>query len=366
MGTAAGFAAWYLRTGREGAGRAAVGRCGSRVKYLFVGGYMHSGTTLLRDVLLNLPGAVGGRGESKFFEFLPRLAALYPDLDDPATAEAFRGVCEQLVHEGFDFDVLRGSRGSTRGLATGGHVAVYLDVAREFVRAQGGSVFVEDTGTQVFSHREIAAAGPDAHLVTITRDVRDVLASKKTRRDTVFTDRYEPAQQQRKDLEKAYDPVWDALSWRTFARAADAAQRSLGPRCAAIRYEDLVIEPERSLQRLGAEVGVVARDEEVRVRVNNAADASLERSGIDARSVGRWHTSLPPEHARIATWLCRRELSALGYEIDGARLSGSGARLLVTSAGEPVVRVYRRARLGGVGAASAMTANYARRVLRSR
>src|SRR5690349_10636550 len=41
---------------------------------------MHSGTTLLQDILGRHPSLFSGRGESKYFEFLPTIRQRHPDL----------------------------------------------------------------------------------------------------------------------------------------------------------------------------------------------------------------------------------------------------------------------------------------------
>jgi hypothetical protein len=331
------------------------------VKLVFIGGYMHSGTTLLRDVLCNLPGAVAAKGESHFLEFLPRLRALHPDVDTEAGEDRFRLLCRQLLDQGFDFSVLKGPPSSREPAPEALYLRVYREEIEQFARERGGSLFVSDAGTQVFSHRQIAMLSPDAYLVTVTRDVRDVLASKKTRRDTVFTGRYEPAQQARKHLEKGYDPVWDSISWRTFARASLASEASLGDRAIRLRYEDLTTDPVTTVRGIAAALGV---DEpgELHIRANNAADPSVQRAGIDASSIGRWRTTLPASHVATAEWLCGDELTALGYDHGAARLTLAVGGQLVRSAGEPVTRLYRRARLGGIDGAAAMLRNYLRRL----
>src|SRR5690606_25266583 len=92
---------------------------------------------------------------------------------------------------------------------------------------------------------------PSAKIMEIVRDPRDVLASKKTRRETVWTtDRYRPEERERKHLEKAYDPLWDAISWRSAIQAGNRTYRTHPEQIQRIRYEDLVAQPKQVVRQI--------------------------------------------------------------------------------------------------------------------
>lgn len=324
---------------------------------------MHSGTTLLGHVTGNLTSTLCLSGETKFLEFSHRYRALYPDLSNPRQREEFRNLCAVLLSEGFDFGSLAGSGPGFSGERSdiGEYVHEFVSVADDYLAENGASILVEHSGTNVFSYRELAGLD-GAYLVEVVRDPRDVLASKKIRRLTVFSDRYSPDQQRRKHFEKSFDPVWDTISWRSFARAGMHAEASMPGRYLRIRYEDLVADPGRELDRIADLLGSTRLTGAPKVAVNNAADPNRVRSGIDSSSVGQWQEVLSPGEAATVEWLARTEMRVLSLGSAAPRLRLAMVAPAARALKEPVVRVYRRARLGGIHGARALVRNYFRRL----
>lgn len=129
-----------------------------------------------------------------------------------------------------------------------------------------------------------------------------------------------------------------ARNWRDTARLC---RELVGhPRLLALRFEDLIAEPESTLGRLGAWLGV-AIDAQVgqlhfqRSRAHGATEwrensAFQDVSGRFAREpVGRWKNqgdALAREITRYAAWVTRAELAAFGYEPAGSRSAREQAR----------------------------------------
>ena len=121
-----------------------------------------------------------------------------------------------------------------------------------------------------------------------------------------------------------------ARNWRDTARLC---QELVGhPRLLALRFEDLIADPEATLKRLGDWLGV-AIDAQVgqlhfqRSRAHGATEwrensAFQDVTGRFAREpVGRWKNQgdspLARDISRYAAWVTRRELTAFGYEPAG-------------------------------------------------
>jgi hypothetical protein len=245
-----------------------------------------------------------------------------------------------------------------------GEVMAWLTTSQRKLR------WVEKTPTHIFSIDQIVAAIPDARFVEIVRDPRDVLASKKTRRATVWTTkRYDETQRATKHLEKAYDPLWDALSWKTAARAGLDAHARYADRIVRVRYEDLVADPDPELRRICASLELPFESAIVDVPAGQpASEAALTQRmrGISADSVGRWHTTLEPAEVAMIELVASRELSALDYQrhARGVLSTASTMPLLVKSGAEFFTRLRRRQQMGGSEFLYLTLGNYLRRASR--
>ncbi len=65
---------------------------------IFVVGYMHSGTTMLQQILGSHPAVFSGRGESRFHDNLPAIRRAFPDLDNEETLHRYPWYLALVVH----------------------------------------------------------------------------------------------------------------------------------------------------------------------------------------------------------------------------------------------------------------------------
>lgn len=172
----------------------------------------------------------------------------------------------------------------------------------------------------------------------------------------MFTDRYRPDQQRRKQYEKSHDPVWDTSSWRSFVKAGEKAALTLANRYVRGRYEDPVDDRAAQVDRIAQLVGIEARTGALAVQTNNAVDPDQVRAGIDGASVGRWRETLPRGEVKACELVARRELAMLGYALEAPAAEIGLASSLGDAAIEPGVLLYRhlrRYRRGGPAFVSA-------------
>lgn len=212
--------------------------------------------------------------------------------------------------------------------------------------------WVEKTPTHVFHAGQIAASMPDALFVEVVRDPRDVLASKKTRTATVWTsDRYLPEQRRRKHFEKSFDPLWDAVCWKSAVRAGSEARDRRPKSWFRVRYEDLVGDPEAVVQELCQFLGVAFSPGLLEVARGIPADPdelACGKAGIASSSVGRWSGVLDSVETEICRRVCRREMRELGYQAERTAGTFDVVRRVMTQSGPGLaVRLYHRFRLGG-------------------
>ncbi|MCZ7545720.1 MAG: sulfotransferase [Anaerolineae bacterium] len=185
---------------------------------IFVVGYMHSGTTMLVNILGEHPDVWRVKGETRFFSHAPLYRLRYPNLEnDDTLRDLIHTLASGIKWSGADMvrdetgikrdqlDAIFDSVKLTREYAT-----VFRAVFDHMSRSAGCARWTEKTPTHIFHISEILEAIPDAYFVEIVRDPRDVLASKKTRRASIWTtERYTSTQRPMKALALAYDPFWD-------------------------------------------------------------------------------------------------------------------------------------------------------------
>lgn len=354
------------------------------VKPIFVVGYMHSGTTLLLNILARHPSVFASRGETKFFMRLPMIRSRFGRLDEDDVLRDYVRFVMGIISA--DFDINKGFDAVVEGCpftpaevdevvervrSDREHCSVFARAFAHLAEKGGRRFWLEKTPTHIFHIDQIARSLPEARFVEIVRDPRDILASKKTRKESVWKgDRYSPERRHLKHLEKAYDPLWDSLSWKSAVRAGAQARRRWRDKVISVRYEDLVCEPELKVRELCAALGLDFEPEMLSVSSGNPADwrqkASRAGREIAADSVGRWGTVLTPSEVALSQALLRGELARLGYRPAPVSLAARAgvALLLARSPVEFFNRLLRRWQLGGFRYMVNISTNYWRRLLK--
>lgn len=171
---------------------------------------------------------------------------------------------------------------------------------------------------------ELLAAYPLARFVHVVRDPRDRVASVKHHRG----------------LSRGGIPA-AALAGADSMRHAETNRRSHAGRYEVVRYEDLVAEPEATLERVAAFLGLPSPD----------PDACPPAEPIVTVSVGRHVSDLTDGERGLVEAATGSGMAAWGYEVPPRQVSGVrrwtasaaiGARLAVA-------RAVRRARRGETG-----------------
>ncbi len=342
---------------------------------LFVVGYMHSGTTFLKNILANAPDILASTGESKFFHCLPMIRSRFPDLAGDEALCGLIAFTADILLNGFTveqgvvpppIDALPIDGDYLLGLARvePGYAEVFRIVFDELTLLCGKARWLEKTPTHVFHAQMIWRAIPNARFIEIVRDARAIVASKKMRRDVVWkTDCYDDETRAKKELEKAYDPVWDTLSWKSIIRAGRAAHQLRGDQVLTVRYEDLVTDPAPVVRRICDFAAVDYTPEMLKVSGRNSAEMSRAAhgmQGIASDGLRRWDGVLSAGETVLCQWLADPELTSLGYQPD--RVSPVAFAelpvLVARSQVEFLLRLWRRFRLGGYGFLRNTVVNY--------
>lgn len=189
----------------------------------------------------------------------------------------------------------------------------------------------EQTPRYLFYVDEILALFPEARIVNLIRDPRDVLLSQKNK-------------WRRRFLGASTIPLSEAIrSWSNFhpmlvarlwvASAREAEHHTGRPGFLSVRFEDLVDDPDRTVRAicdfcgLAYDSGMLAVPQ---VGSSIAADCP-ERTGISRDRVGTWRLGrVSPGEIAACEWVAGPEMRRFGYAPSG--ISRPGMRLLPQAA----------------------------------
>ncbi len=273
---------------------------------LFIIGTERSGSNLLRVILDAHPRIVVPH-PPHVMNYFGALEPRYGDLRDPDRLRALAVDIVRLVRihiHPWEFvpDVDRLVAEAAPPDLFGLFVALY-DQARE----QAGKARWGCKSTFMIHHVDrILARFPDAGLIWLVRDPRDVAASSRT---SVFSPCH---------------PRHAAALWARQQDEGLALARRLGDRLFRLHYEALLADPEAELRRLCAHLGedfhpaMLAFDQGRRARHTASLSASWKNAdkGILRDNSHRWRTRLSPTEVAEVEATCAGPMAALGYERD--------------------------------------------------
>lgn len=256
---------------------------------IFVGGAGRSGTTLLRVILDSHPNIACGPE----LKVTPPLCRLWYDFQT-----AYQAPLREYLLTPADLN----------------HIfAQVLAALLEKYRQQSGKPRVaEKSPNNVFYFEHLHYLFPDSPLVHVIRDGRDVVCSLLT------MNWLHPKSGER--LAYTRDARKAAEYWVSAIRAGRAGQQkpSLRERYLEVRYEDIVQQPEPTLQKLFAFVGeswdprVLRFHEQKRNLAGESSAAQVSRE-LYTSAIGRWQGDLQPSDQQAVKEVAGDLLIELGY-----------------------------------------------------
>jgi Sulfotransferase family len=276
---------------------------GRRCAPVFVVGSPRSGTTLLYDTLLSAGGFAIYLGESNIFNLLaPRFGDLRVRKNRERMFNVWLGSRLFRV-SGLERRQIEEKVHNCRN--AGDFLRLVMD---ELARQQKTWRWAGNAPEEILHLREIKETIPEALIIHVIRDGRDVslsLSEKRYIRPFPWKDRE--------------TPEGAALYWEWIVQKGRASGAMLGQDYTEVRFEELVRDPRIVLGRLSSfldhqldydrikrtAIGTVARP--------NSSFSAKQRRGFDP--VARWKRQLAPEQLTRIEGLVGSTLSELGYEL---------------------------------------------------
>lgn len=278
---------------------------------VFIVGCPRSGTSYLYHLLLSAGGFAEFRTQMNVFDVLE---PIYGDLSVPKRKAKM--MHDWLQSKAFAVSGLQAEAIKTKVLSECRGTSDFLRIVMEEVaRKQGVDRWIDSTPTNIPHLLRIKKDFPDARIVHIIRDGRDVALSldKKGWSRPLLWDR-------NKALLAA------GLYWEWIVRKGRKLGSMLEPDYLELRYEDLVHDPAGTLQRLA----VFLHHDLDYARIQRAGIGSVKtpltsfKEDLDLGQfapVGRWKNQdkFPPDQLAVFESLVGNYLQKLGYALSGSK-----------------------------------------------
>jgi hypothetical protein len=191
---------------------------------------------------------------------------------------------------------------------------VFLEFLRSEVSNHSKTIPCEQTPQTVFAMDVLLEQLPQARFVIMVRDPREVLLSQK-------------GKWKRRKLSGGRIPLFESLRSRinyhpsTISRIWCATYRmalkhARDPRVMLIRYEDLTDQPQKTVERICAHIGIHHEPDMLDVPVvgsSNFSDSVTDR-GIASSRKGKWMDELHAAEIRICEQQCADLMAHFRYE----------------------------------------------------
>ncbi len=263
-------------------------------------GCSRSGTTLLYHMILSSGNFAVYRTESFVFNLLePRFRPLASRQNKRNLLDAWYnsklGIRSNLQRSELEPRIMDECRNG------GDFLRIVME---EMCRKQGTERWAETTPDHLLYIRRIKQTIPEALIVHVIRDGRDVALSweKLSQIRRLPGDRHRPA-------------IAAAIYWEWFVSRGRKIGRTLGPDYTEIHYEDLVRTPVEVLKRLEPFLEHDLDYERIkRAAIGSVAAPNTAYKGEQRSPIGRWKTDFAPYDLEICEALIGGTLRNLGYE----------------------------------------------------
>lgn len=192
---------------------------------------------------------------------------------------------------------------------------VFAAFVQGWAPRHGKAITCDNTPGYTLYLKELLSLFPNARVVNMVRDPRDVLCSQKYRWK-ICLDR-----QRRRWKETAlrtwlnYHPYTTARLWSN--NVSRVKEHDSDPRVLTVQYEKLVVDPVNEVRRLCRFIGVDFLPDMLEIEYSNSSfgrGGKNEQPGIDGRCRGRWRAELNSAEVDICQHVNADLMRQFGYE----------------------------------------------------
>ena len=196
---------------------------------------------------------------------------------------------------------------------------------------RGKPISCDHTPRNVYYLREILGAYPNARVIVMVRDPRDVLVVPEAPLEDAPRGLQPASRNETLRLRANYHPVTMSLLWKS---AVDAGDRfASDPRVHVLRFEDLLADGEREVSGLCDFIGLTYSPSMLEVPQVKSTFSSWkdEKRGLNPESAGRWaRGALTSREIYICERMCRAAMARHSFARSGARPSPAVAWTLAS------------------------------------
>jgi len=291
-------------------------------KIVFIVGNSRSGTTMLASILGKHPDVFAFH-ELHFLEDIWVPGSL-PEKVDKETAVKMLGILLHRERVGYHshFDqhkFLDYSCEIVNGLEENDlkPSQIFLNFLYEEARLHGKTIPCEQTPRNLFYAREIIELYPEAHVINLVRDPRDVLLSQKNKwKRGLLGNKGIPFWEVIR-LKLNYHPYTISRLWKSCVSYADKMEGV--ERFYSVRFEDIVSQPAIEIRKICNFIGI-SFDEgmlDIKHLSSSFKKSGTGEKGVNKSSLLRWKKGgLTKEERHICQEINRDALSSHGYEIE--------------------------------------------------
>jgi len=305
-------------------------QCSGSTDHIFIVGLGRTGSTLTRQIL-NSSACVGIGGESHYLCDLPRLGfqvrrsvrQRLARVGDLTTEEGARRVVDYLFtvqdrHLNFwKFSAKNVDREAflrrLLAISPSERERGLFELAME-VHADGRPMRGDKTPAHIFFIPRLLEWFPQAKIIHTFRDPRAIYASRKKKAEDKAGQSARSGLRRLGVVFQLASSLHVIINWRRVERRHQQYQAQFPGRYALMKYEDLVQNPEVTLERLCSFLEIPLIQPMLLQKVVNSSFLPDGAAGFDVGSITRWRKHVDPLVQRWFLMWLGPQLSEYGYE----------------------------------------------------